>query len=104
MTYSWHQDFYENKVQPLINRHYGYEQGLFAWLETADKQAYDELTRLEQLINDVWLSMGEHDAFKKACREWYDAIITARGRWVAALGEDPQPPPAPVPEKQGKLI
>lgn len=104
MTYSWHQDFFENKVRPLLGQNYGYETGLWAWLEITDKQAYDELTRLEQLVNDLWLDNGEHSEFKQACRAWYEALLQSRGKWVAAMRGEPEPVPVPVEAKQEKLI
>ena len=103
MTYSWHKDFFENKVMPQISRDFGYDAGFFAWLETTNKQEYDEITRLEQRVNDIWQANGDRGEFKQACQEWYDAVMKARGEWLTALQEGREPSPVPV-EQQGKLI
>jgi hypothetical protein len=98
-NYSWHDDFYTRKVFPQICKDAGECTGFFAWLETADRQQYDELARLEQVINEIWQASGDREQFRTACRDWYKAVLASIDKWRVAMSTPKPPHPEPRQEK-----
>lgn len=83
--YNWHDDFYTRKVFPQICKDAGECTGFFAWLEVADRQRYDEILRLEQVIDEIWLSQGDRISFQSACRDWYKEVLLGIAKWREAM-------------------
>ena len=86
-AYSWHEDYFKVKVLPQLGRDMGACSGLFEWLHEAHRQEYDELLRLEQEIDRLWLTNGDRQKFKADCAAWHEANIKALGKFRAAMGE-----------------
>lgn len=101
--YNWHEDFFNRKVLPQICKDAGDCPGFFAWLEVADKQRYDELTRLEQIIESIWLASGDREQFRQACRDWYKETMLGIEKWRAAMAA-PVIVSKPAEPKQERLL
>jgi hypothetical protein len=99
--YDWHEDFFTRKVLPQLGKDAGECTGFHAWLEVADRQRYDEILRLEQLINELWLAKGDRAVFRKACLDWYKAVMAGIEKWKKAMS---MPAPVPVEPKQESLF
>jgi hypothetical protein len=99
--YNWHEDFYTRKVFPQICKDVGECTGFFAWLETADRQLYDEIFRLAQVIDEIWLAKGDRNLFRKACLDWYQAVMGGVEKWKKAMSA---PAPVAIEPKQERLI
>lgn len=84
--YSWHEDFFKRKVFPQICKDAGECSGFYAWLEVSEKQLYDEIFRLEQEIDAIWLAQGDREKFRQACRDWYTTVMAGIERWKKAMG------------------
>jgi len=102
MTYSWHEDFFKSKVLPSICKDAGECSSLFAWLQEADRQLYDEILRLEQEIDRIWLAQGDRPKFKEACKAWYDANMQAIKKYQQTM--IPEAVQVQKEPKQEKLI
>ncbi len=98
--YDWYEDFFNRKVLPRIGKDAGECRGFFAWLDVADKQRYDEIHRLEQLISEIHLAKGEREQYRKACRDFYKTVMDGLEKWRKAMNE---PKPVPVEPKQEKM-
>jgi hypothetical protein len=90
-TYSWHEDFFNNKVKPQIAQALGDCTGFFPWLEKTNRQTYDEILRLEQEINDIWNAQGDRKKFKAICIEWHDLHIRAMEKFRARMAIKQEP-------------
>jgi hypothetical protein len=110
VNYSWHEDFFKRKVFPQICKDAGECAGFYAWLEIGDRQLYDEILRLEQEIDRLWLEKSDQDSFRRGCQDWYEAAMKGIGKWREAIGATKEPgyegrgTKGPEPSAQARLI
>lgn len=86
--YNWHEDFFKRKVFPQVCKDAGECSGFYAWLEVSEKQLYDEIFRLEQEIDAIWIAQGDRERFRTACRDWYSSFMAGIEKWKVAMKQE----------------
>jgi hypothetical protein len=78
--YEWYQHFYEQRVMPKVckDMEAGGCDGFFQYLAEHMPELYNKIKDAENDLESLWLSRGDKDAFRGACKTWYNLLMDAK--------------------------
>jgi len=75
----WFENFFHNRVLPRAGKDMGEEcQGFFAWLADQEPELYRRIQTADNEICSLWHPEADHEAFKAACKTWYNLLMEAK--------------------------
>jgi len=75
--WDFYQSYFDRALAKTLKDMDGCE-GIFAWLGEGVPELYAKISAADDEINALWLSRGEKEAFKDACRRWYALLLEAK--------------------------
>lgn len=86
--WDWYEGWYSLRLMPKASSEMEGCAGLFPWLAENDPALYNRISAAEREIDSLWLSRGEKEAFKAACKAWYGLLLEAKKGLEAGRARD----------------
>ena len=83
--FAWYEDYFSGRAMPKVLKEMeSVGSDFYTWMLEHRPDLYAKISDVEtNEIESLWISRGDKDSFKGACRTWYNLLIEGRTEYLA---------------------